>query len=258
MQKWESTQSVNDHNSMKCVRLGLNTTGCEPWLKLGTQGSLLQVSWATGNNRCMPQQNRRRGILAVPRSPKKPQPVCVSSPIGLNCLASLDGLDLFSWQITSWKSWTSGSPFHATSQVSRFGEFLELKKHRCLDGVDDQVLVGQHFSRNSMVKLCINSRTAETHICGEAKKGVWVKFLLSYHTTKKQDEAHEPECRHVCWQTETILICHISSKLTCETPWVHTLRWHSCRTPLLDTLAQRAGETLLLDTLVRDSYVTFL
>ena len=52
---------------------------------------------------------------------------------------------------------------------------------------------------------------------------------------KKQDEAHEPECRHVCWQTETILICHISSKLTCETPWIHTLRWHSCRTPLLDT-----------------------
>ena len=25
---------------------------------------------------------------------------------------------------------------------------------------------------------------------------------------KKQDEAHEPECRHECWGTETRLICH--------------------------------------------------
>ena len=75
---------------------------------------------------------------------------------------------------------------------------------------------------------------------------------------KKQDEAHEPECRHVCWQTETVLICHISSKLTCETPWVHTLRWHSCRTPLLDIIAKRSGETLLLDTLVRHSCKTLL
>ena len=61
----------------------------------------------------------------------------------------------------------------------------------------------------------------------------------------KQDEAHEPECRHVCWQTETILICNIFSKLTCETPWVHTLRWHYCL-------------TLLPDTLVRHSYLTLL
>ena len=74
----------------------------------------------------------------------------------------------------------------------------------------------------------------------------------------KQDEAHEPECRHVCWQTETILICHISSKLTCETPWIHTLRWHSCRTPLLDTLTWRSCKTLLRDTLVRHSCKTLL
>ena len=62
--------------------------------------------------------------------------------------------------------------------------------------------------------------------------------------------------------TETILICQISSKLACETPWVRTLRWHSCRTPLLDTIAQSSGETLLLDTLtdtlVRHSYLTLL
>ena len=25
---------------------------------------------------------------------------------------------------------------------------------------------------------------------------------ISYNTSKKQDEAHEPECRHVCWKTE--------------------------------------------------------
>ena len=79
-----------------------------------------------------------------------------------------------------------------------------------------------------------------------------------YSMKKKQDEAHEPECRHVCWQTETILICHISSKFTCETRWFHTLRWHSCRAPLLDTIAQRSGETLLLDSLVRHSCKTLL
>ena len=78
------------------------------------------------------------------------------------------------------------------------------------------------------------------------------------HSWKKQDETHEPECRHVCWQTEAILICHISSKFTCETPWIHTLRQHSCRTPLLDTIAQRSGETLLLDSLVRHSCKTLL
>ena len=87
---------------------------------------------------------------------------------------------------------------------------------------------------------------------------VLVKSTKKKGLKKKQDEAHEPECRHVCWQRETILICHISSKLTCETPWVHTLRWHSCRTPLLDTIAQRSGETLLLDTLVRHSCKTLL
>ena len=92
----------------------------------------------------------------------------------------------------------------------------------------------------------------------------WDKWMVSDGVAripsqkKKQDEAHEPECRHVCWQTETIVICHISSKLTSETPWVHTLTWHFCRTPLLDTIAQRSGETLLLDTLVRHSCKTLL
>ena len=89
---------------------------------------------------------------------------------------------------------------------------------------------------------------------------------------KKQDEAHEPECRHVCWQTKTILICHISNKLACETPWLHTLRWHSCRTPLLDTIARdtlawhscktlltwHSCKTPLLDILVRHSSLTLL
>ena len=99
----------------------------------------------------------------------------------------------------------------------------------------------------------------------------------------KQDEAHEPECRHVCWQTETILICHISNKLTCETSWVHTLRWHpcltllskscltllwdtcktlltwhSCKTLLLDIFVGRSSLTLLFHTLVRHSYLTLL
>ena len=62
--------------------------------------------------------------------------------------------------------------------------------------------------------------------------------------------------------TDLILICHISSKLTCETPWVHTLRWHSCRTPCLtllrNALVRHSCLTLLWDTLVRHSYLTLL
>ena len=75
---------------------------------------------------------------------------------------------------------------------------------------------------------------------------------------EKQDEAHEPECRHVCWRTETILIT-FSSEPTCGTPWRDTLRWHSCRTPfLLDTLTWHSCKTLVLDTLLRHSYLTLL
>ena len=74
---------------------------------------------------------------------------------------------------------------------------------------------------------------------------------------KKQDEAHEPECRHVCWRTETILI-RFSSEPTCGTPWRDTLRWHSCRTPfLLDTLTWHSCKTLLLDTLLVKDTLTW-
>ena len=71
---------------------------------------------------------------------------------------------------------------------------------------------------------------------------------------KKQDEAHEPECRHVCEEQRQYLCLTFSSEPTCENPWVDTLRWHSCRTPLLDTIAQHSGKTLLVDT----SYLTLL
>ena len=40
---------------------------------------------------------------------------------------------------------------------------------------------------------------------------------------KKQDEAHEPECRHVCWGTDTILISHIFQR----THLRDTLSWHT-------------------------------
>ena len=70
-------------------------------------------------------------------------------------------------------------------------------------------------------------------------------LIHSTSRKKKQDEAHEPECRHVCWQTETILICHVLSKLTCETPWIHTLKWHYCLTFLPDTLVRHSYLTLL-------------
>ena len=75
---------------------------------------------------------------------------------------------------------------------------------------------------------------------------------------KKQDEAHEPECRHVCWRTETIVIT-FSSKPTCGTPWRDTLRWHSCTTPfLLDTLLRHSYLILITLHLVRHSYWTLL
>ena len=110
-----------------------------------------------------------------------------------------------------------------------------------------------------LATLCRASATGTIWADGPSGKGAQLPTKqIPKREKSKQDEAHEPECRHECWQTETILICHISSKLTCETPWVHTLMWHSCRTPLLDTIAQRSGETLLLDTLVRHSCKTLL
>ena len=39
---------------------------------------------------------------------------------------------------------------------------------------------------------------------------------------KKQDEAHEPECRHVRQKW----LVTFSSEHTCGTPWLDTLRWH--------------------------------
>ena len=40
---------------------------------------------------------------------------------------------------------------------------------------------------------------------------------------QKQDEAHEPECRHVCWRTEKIPIYHIFQR----THLWDTLTWHT-------------------------------
>ena len=86
----------------------------------------------------------------------------------------------------------------------------------------------------------------------------WLTTVKHVQLVKnKQDEAHEPECRHVCWRTETILI-RFSSETTCGTPWRDTLRWHSCRTPfLLDTLTWHSCKTLLLDTLLVKDTLTW-
>ena len=85
--------------------------------------------------------------------------------------------------------------------------------------------------------------------------------LLHQHDklTKKQDETREPECRHVCWETEVAyLFVTISSEHSCGTPWLDTLSWQFCRTPLLDTIALRSGKTLLHDTLIWHSSKTLL
>ena len=80
----------------------------------------------------------------------------------------------------------------------------------------------------------------------------------------KQDEAHEPECRHVCWRTKTILIYHIfpANPLVGHpdvTHWGDTLVGHpSYLTLLLDTLVRHSYWTLLLDTPLGHSYLTFL
>ena len=76
-------------------------------------------------------------------------------------------------------------------------------------------------------------------------------ILCLFLTQKKQDEAHEPECRHVCWVTETTtLFVTFSSEPTGGTPWLDTLRWHSCiRHPCL---------TLLRNALARHSCLTLL
>ena len=71
-----------------------------------------------------------------------------------------------------------------------------------------------------------------------------------FFSFQKQDETHEPECRHV--------FVTFSNEPTCRTPWLDTLRWHSSRTSLLDTIAQRSGTTLLHDTLIWHSCGTLL
>ena len=49
-----------------------------------------------------------------------------------------------------------------------------------------------------------------------------------------QDETHEPECRHVCWGTETILSSHISSEPVLRTQqiWKHVLNIIKTETPM--------------------------
>ena len=81
------------------------------------------------------------------------------------------------------------------------------------------------------------------------------------HNKKKQDKAHEPECRHLCWVTQT----------TSATLSLDTFVRHSYLTLLLDTLVRHSyltllyehffwhsSGTLLLDTLVRHSDLTLL
>ena len=65
----------------------------------------------------------------------------------------------------------------------------------------------------------------------------------------KQDEAHEPECRHYVEEQKQYLFIKFSSEPTCGTPCGDTLTRHSCRTPLLDTNAQGSCKTPLLDTI---------
>ena len=69
----------------------------------------------------------------------------------------------------------------------------------------------------NIVTTCYNSWPPESK-CVVSK---W-SFL------EKQNEAHEPECRHECWGTETILVYHIFR-----------------RTHLWDTLTWRTEVTLL-------------
>ena len=119
------------------------------------------------------------------------------------------------------------------------------------------------FHRNLPLAGCFFSiderktvNNQETRLSSTPK--VWTQpvEICCTAVSKKQDETHEPECRHVCWGTETILISHIFQRTHCET--VDARRWHSSRTPLLDTIAQRSGKTLLLDTLTWHSCVTLL
>ena len=90
---------------------------------------------------------------------------------------------------------------------------------------------------------------------------------------RKQDEAHEPECRHVTYvdkQRQYLFVTFPANSLVRHPEFTHwgdtfvrhffldTLTWHSCKTLLLDTLARQAYVTLLLDTLVRHSCKTLL
>ena len=82
--------------------------------------------------------------------------------------------------------------------------------------------------------------------------------------TSKQDEAHEPECRHVCWVTETILIWSYLSHFPANplvgqpdlTHWGDTLVGHPCLKLLRNALVRHCCLTLLFDTIVGHSCLT--
>ena len=81
----------------------------------------------------------------------------------------------------------------------------------------------------------------------EPSPGFSAKLFTQF--CREQDEAHEPECWHVCWERQTILIT-FSTGHRCGTPWHNTLMRQAGRTLLFDTLAQHSSNTLILETLI--------
>ena len=151
-------------------------------------------------------------------------------------------------QIYDWKTtnmWTSKRQRHRTTLQPLPTSTNAQQMHPAIAQV----------ARLAQVQICSLKRMAQflsSFLSWPADHpGCFFVVLLDY----KQDEAHEPECRHVCWRTETILIYNIYLSHFPANP----LLGHPDVTHWGDTLVRHPSYlTLLLYTVVRHFYLTLL
>ena len=184
---------------------------------------------------------------------KRPEPISNTFPTHIAAIARC-----FVWILASCmqhcgspnKWWTAPRPnrwkywCYATTD-KHCKKPCQEKKGARLEACCKKVLVSQKcVSKQRLCKfLCTKwrSRNNNKSDCGAtySLQSSWLTFweqtllmFLLFYSQKKQDEAHEPECRHVCWRTEKIPIYHIFQR----THLWDTLTWHTEVTLLQDTL----------------------
>ena len=119
---------------------------------------------------------------------------------------------------TNWNYWCF------TSQFVTCTNWLERKRSTvpiATKHVDRFHKLGQIWLRQPVVVLMSLESGLRNR---DSYSPCWSSFITAAElSNKKQDEAHEPECRHVCWVTETLLICQFFQ----QTHLWDTLTWHT-------------------------------